>query len=374
MKKYLLIGTILIVAIIFIANHKKEDKRNMQSANYKSGKFHNLEETKQLTEFSWSMLKESFAKNNKRPSKELPMQKVSTSFFQSPNLDDCKVIWLGHSALIIQIEGKHILLDPMLGDNTMPVPFKRGARFNEELPIDIDQLSNIDLAIISHNHYDHMDKKTIKRLAHKITRFAVPLGVDKYLQKWGIEKQKISALDWWESVEINDLKIVATPSRHFSGRGLFDSNESLWASWVIQSKKHNLYFSGDSGYGKHFKQIGEKYGPFDFAMLECGQYDRHWNQIHMLPKQTVQAAIDLKSKRFMPIHWGVFQLANHSWDHPVETAFNEAQRKNVSIIVPQMGEIVDINQASYANKLWWRELQPQTTAEALRPATVSVTR
>ncbi len=277
-----------------------------------------------------------------------------------------RVIWLGHSSFLIQFNVynkiKNILIDPMFSKYPSPTPYIIAPRFNPELPIKIADLPEIETVIISHDHYDHLDYSTIKKLKDKAKNFVVPLGVGSHLRYWNIADDKITELNWWQQVEIGDFRLIATPARHFSGRRFSTRNKTLWVSWIIQNRAtgseniENLYFSGDSGYAQHFKQIGDKYGPFDIAMIENGQYnkkDKGWSQIHMLPAETVQAGIDLKAKSIIPIHWGAFKLAFHDWNEPVIYSSKAAKAKGIKMSIPKIGQPVILYE-DFINDNWWQ--------------------
>jgi len=285
------------------------------------------------------------------PSKPLPV-KFDEQIGSCDSLS--KIIWYGHSAILLEIDGKVILIDPMLGETASPVPFLT-KRFPYKRPIDLERIPIIDAVILSHDHYDHLDYPSIMKLKDKVNHFYTPLGVGAHLSSWGVESNKITELDWWDSAVLDQINIVAAPARHFSGRGLTDRNKTQWASWIINGKYEKIYFSGDSGYGPHFKEIGEKFGPFDFAMMECGQYNEKWEAIHMMPEQTIQASMDVKAKMMMPIHWSAFNLSLHSWTDPVERALAAARLHDVSMITPSIGEqFCPGKNSEFAN--WWREL------------------
>lgn len=294
-----------------------------------------------------------FDSNNRVPINPLPVQFDSNGIEKGDSLSI--ITWYGHSAISLEMEGKLILIDPMLGNAASPVPFMT-KRFKYEQPIDLESISKVDAVILSHDHYDHLDYPSIMKLKDKVGHFYTPLGVGSHLVSWGVDKSRITELDWWESAKIDELEIVATPARHFSGRGISDRNTTQWASWVIQGKNEKIYFSGDSGYGPHFKEIGDKFGPFDFAMMECGQYNKNWEAIHMLPEQTIQASMDIKAKRMMPIHWSAFNLSLHAWIDPVDRAVKAAKLHDVDILTPQIGARFSPGNEAISSSEWWRDV------------------
>jgi L-ascorbate metabolism protein UlaG (beta-lactamase superfamily) len=209
--------------------------------------------------------------------------------------------------------------------------------------------------IISHDHYDHLNKYSVQQLNEKTKRFIVPLAVGALIAKWGVPQEKIVELDWWEEYRLDQkLTIIATPAQHFSGRGLTDRNETLWVSWVVITPSHKIFFSGDSGYFNGFKQIGEKFGPFDMTFIECGAYNKSWEQVHMFPEQTVQAHLDLKGKVLHPIHWATFNLALHPWYEPMERLTAAADRENIEIATPVVGETTVYKSNTPADS-WWQQ-------------------
>lgn len=326
-----------------------------QESNYQDGTFHNLVPTSRG--FSWKTFKETLydyykGNLNREPQKEIPVIKQTAKEIDQPN----QVVWFGHSAFYVQINGKSILIDPMLTETPSPVSFLSKSRYSNSLPIEITDLPEIDFVFISHDHYDHLDYESIKALQSKTKKYVVPLGVDAHLKEWGVPDSNIHRFNWWEKNEIDGLEIVFTPSRHFSGRGITDHNATLWGSWIIKDESHNLFFSGDGGYGDHFKEIGKKYGPFDFAMLECGQYNSRWKDIHMLPEETAQAGVDVKAKVAMPIHWGAFTLSIHDWFEPPERMLKKANDLNLNVITPMIGEIIYLDSLSnYLSVNWWEK-------------------
>lgn len=291
-----------------------------------------------------------FEKGEKTPLSDLPQQRVDLAKLFGEQQTGLKASWLGHSSMLINIDGYSILTDPVFERKVSIVGPKR---FNKELPLEVEELPAVDIVIVSHDHYDHLNKYSIQKLSGKTGLFVVPFRVGERLKKWGVDDSKIVELKWWAECKVNEkLTIAATPARHFSGRGLFDRNKTLWASWVIITDKHKVFFSGDSGYFKGFKDIGEKYGPFDVAFLECGSYNEGWSNVHMFPEQTVQAFQDLRGKILQPVHWGTFNLALHPWYEPMERATFKAWNNEVELSTPIMGEIVDY-EAPVVAKYWW---------------------
>ncbi|MBJ7996063.1 MBL fold metallo-hydrolase [Bacillus mycoides] len=290
-------------------------------------------------------------KTKLRPIKDLPIV--------LPNKDNRSlesVTWFGHSASLLKIEGKKLLLDPMFGDASSPFPVFNSKRYSGAFSLEREDFKEIDAIIISHNHYDHLNYKSIMRLKDRAKHFYVPIGVARYLIKWGVSPNKISEHNWWDEITFDNIKLVCAPARHFSGRSMTDKDRSLWCSWLIIGQETKVFFSGDSGYAPHFKEIGNKYGPFDLTLMECGQYDTRWSAIHMLPEETVQAHIDVKGELLVPIHWGAFTLALHEWSDPIERVTKEANRLGVNISTPQIGEAIALQSREYPTSAWWREV------------------
>ncbi|MGH0594782.1 MBL fold metallo-hydrolase [Bacillus pretiosus] len=290
-------------------------------------------------------------KSKLRPLKNLP---IVLSDKNNESLDS--VTWFGHSAALLKIEGKTLLLDPMFGDASSPFPLFNSKRYSGAFSLEREDLQEIDAIIISHNHYDHLNYKSIMQLKDRAKHFYVPTGVAQYLIKWGVSPSKISEHNWWDEITFDNIKLVCAPARHFSGRSMTDRDCSLWCSWLILGQETKVFFSGDSGYAPHFKEIGDKYGPFDLTLMECGQYDPRWSAIHMLPEETVQAHIDVKGELLLPIHWGAFTLALHEWSDPIERVTKEAKRLGVKITTPQIGESITLLSTDYPSSAWWREI------------------
>ncbi len=270
--------------------------------------------------------------------------------WSKPNDSGFRVTWLGHSTLLVEIDGVRILTDPVWVHRVSPVGFAGPKRF-QPMPVDLESLPKIDAVIISHDHYDHLDRRTVERFAQKKVPLVTSLGVGKHFEKWGIPPEAFTELDWWESCEIGGVKLTATPTQHFSGRGLTDRNSTLWASYVIESPNHRFYFGADSGLTPQFVKIAEKFGGFDVVALEIGAFHESWAGIHMGPDNAWKAFEMLKGKLFLPIHWGVFDLALHPWEKPAERVLELAGDR--PLMLPRMGQVFEPNNWD-GNEAWWR--------------------
>ena len=303
-----------------------------------------------ITEYATATWDFLFAGKNRKPNTELPLNQVDMSHFNNPGSNQLSSTWIGHSSLLINIDGYKIITDPVFQKR---VSVFGPTRFNGDVPVDIQHIPNVDAVIISHDHYDHLNKYSVQCLIEKTNTFIVPIAVGDKLMDWGVPRKNIVELDWWQEHRIDhQLTVIATPAQHFSGRGITDRNKTLWASWIIQTPLHKLFFGGDSGYFDGFKQIGDTYGPFDMTFLECGAYDKSWPHLHMFPEQTVQAHVDLKGAVLHPIHWATFDLALHPWYEPMIRATTAAHSKNVSLATPIVGETTVYRQNIPSHR-WW---------------------
>lgn len=260
---------------------------------------------------------------------------------------------LGHSTVLMKLAGRFWLTDPVFSQRASPFPFTGPKRFHAP-PIALDALPPIAGVILSHDHYDHLDRATVRRLADRVGVFVAPLGVGDLLLRWGVDPAKVRQLDWWQSTRVDGLTLTATPSQHFSGRGLFDRGRSLWASWAIRERDLGIFFSGDSGYFDGFKAIGARLGPFDVTLMETGAYDPQWPHVHMQPEQSLQAHLDVGGRAMLPIHNGTFDLALHAWHDPFDRIAALAEAAGVPLLTPRMGERVDLA-APVAGERWWTQ-------------------
>ncbi|OEK04533.1 MBL fold metallo-hydrolase [Roseivirga misakiensis] len=367
MLLYVLLAVLFIITaiIIFINFHpqfggkinKELATHYSKSTQWKGKTFENQSETVMDINLKTlpGLLKQQFTGRKLRsPEKPLPVLPFDPDNWNK-DLSKPKFIWYGHSVLLLQLNGKNLLIDPMFGPNAAPIAPFAVKRFSDDTLKLIDSLPPIDMVLMTHDHYDHLDYASIKKLKSKVTQWYVALGVSRHLEAWGISSNQITEFDWWDNKEFDGIKITCTPSRHFSGRGLTDRAKSLWGGWVFTTQTHNIYWSGDSGYDEHFKEVGEKLGPFDWGFMECGQYNKLWHPIHMFPEETVESAIDSGVKTAIPVHWAGFPLALHTWKDPIERFVNSANEKGTQISTPKLGEVVTFGQEPTED--WWTDLK-----------------
>ncbi|WP_239027788.1 MBL fold metallo-hydrolase [Geomonas subterranea] len=284
-----------------------------------------------------------------RPAGKIPVHKISSEeLLSAPNNT---VFRIGHSTVLLKLQDAFWLTDPMFSDRASPVQWAGPQRFHQA-PISIEELPPIKGVIISHDHYDHLDRDSIVKLAAKTEHFLVPAGVGDIITGWGVPAAKVRQLNWWQSAQVEEVRLVATPCSHFSGRGLFNKNQTLQNSWTILAPGFRVFFSGDSGYFQGFKRIGEQYGPFDLTLLEAGAYNVNWSGVHMMPQETVQAHMDLKGKRMLPIHNGTFDLSMHAWHEPFDRILALAQARSIDVAIPVMGEPL-YSSAAAQDRPWW---------------------
>src|ERR1700733_1721427 len=285
-----------------------------------------------------------------------------------PPASGLRVTWLGHSTLLIEIDGLRVLTDPVWGRRASPSSLAGPKRF-QPVPVALRAMPPLDLVLVSHDHYDHLDYPTIRELAARDVPFVTSLGVGAHLEFWGVRPERIAELDWWESHQLPNtaLTVTATPSQHFSGRGLKNRNSTLWSSLVIRSQRHAVFFSGDTGLTMEYRTIRERQGPFDLVMLEVGGFHPAWGDMHLGPNHALEALALLGGGPFLPIHWGTFSLAMHAWDQPAEVLLELAPKTGAQLVLPRLGEAVEPAHAPGAQP-WWRVVD---TPVRTRPADTS---
>lgn len=331
-------------------------ERMMQADNYKDKAFQNIEETPSLTE-GYSMPKIFFNFLFAKFPETIPVDSlpsVKTDLFELP-IDSNVLVWFGHSSYYLQLDGKRFLVDPVFSGNASPLP-GTNLSFNGSDIYSTDDIPPIDYLLITHDHYDHLDYETVIKLKEKVGKVICGLGVGQHFEYWGYPKDKIIEKNWYQTVELtNDLLIHTEPARHFSGRG-FSRNNTLWMSFVLESPTKKIYIGGDSGYGKHFAQIGERHGPVDLAILDNGQYNKAWQAIHMLPEEVLKAAADLKAKRLLPVHSSKFKLAHHPWNEPLNKITELNGVNGIPLLTPMIGEELSLDDIGRSYSRWWDEL------------------
>ncbi|MCF8054527.1 MAG: MBL fold metallo-hydrolase [Deltaproteobacteria bacterium] len=346
--------TFIEMAPVFGGEATGEYKEQLlNSPNYDGNKFQNLDKkpmvlVKGKVRSLWEFLFQDRQQGS--PQKAISTAKFSKEDFISR---DNAYAWFGHSTILIRLGAKTIVADPVF-DRASPVQFIGPRSFPMSNPPSIKDLPDeIDIILITHDHYDHLDYRTIKRIHGGVKNFIVPLGVKVHMLKWGVAAEKIAELDWYDSTAVEGLKVILTPTKHHSGRTATKRMSTLWGGWIIKSRTKTIYISGDGGYSPEFKKIGEKYGPFDLSFMENGAYNKAWSHSHMFPEESVMAGIDTKSQLVIPVHWGRYNLSVHPWAEPIARFSQEAIKKKLNFIVPPIGEI--FTEDSVASHRWWEE-------------------
>lgn len=367
----MLFAVVLIVAISLAFIVRRSANRRAPgyagSAAWRDGRFRNVAVTR-VAGFR-DVAKAFWAHRGQRriPRQPLPVDTVRSDVLKGPASQALQVTWLGHSSVLIEVDGLRLLTDPVLSMRASPVPFAGPKRFTPPA-LTVDQLPPIDAVILSHDHYDHLDRSTVLALASRVGHFYTTLGVGQRLIGWGIDASRVTELDWWEEARFGPLTLAATPAQHFSGRGLGDGNSTLWASWVVIGTNERLFFSGDTGMHRQFADIGERYGPFDLTMIECGAYNETWPDVHMQPEQSMAAHQLVRGKMLMPVHWGTFDLAFHRWDEPAERIRLLAAQQGVQLVQPRPGDTVRPDSPLQAP--WWRAFE----GDAVKHPSLNVSR
>ena len=350
-----LIVIIVIIAVLFLwfyptvgklPNKADRDKFAVKTKQYYDGQFHNENDTSTMTD--------SKSERSKQTTPETMIKAEKPSLLENKDDDSLAFTWLGHSSFILQMGKLNILADPVLSNYSSPVSFAGPKRFSE-VPITAGDMPEIDVIILSHDHYDHLDYDTIKKVDAKVKRYIVPLGVDSILKGWNVASEKIVSLSWWESVEVDGTTFTLTPSQHFTGRNPLKGKSTFWGGYYMSNDHHKVYYTGDGGYYDVFERVREKLGAPDIMIAECGQYDNAWAKIHMFPEETVKAGLDTQTKWLIPVHWGTFCICNHAWDDSIKRVTAAASENGLSLATPRIGQTVKYDEIESYNEAWWEE-------------------
>ena len=360
---FILLLVIAFVGLYFFLKQPKFGKlpfgqrleRIQNSSNYKDGKFHNLNFTPDLTEGEtyFRIIKKVLFEKDKRnkPKDRIPSQKTD---LLNLNPEENVLVWFGHSSYFMQIEGKTILVDPVFSGAASPIKATTRSFPGSDV-YTVDNIPEIDFLFISHDHWDHLDYETVTKLKSKVKKVITGLGTGGHLEYWGFDSEAVFEKDWNEQIDLGNGFIVNTvPARHFSGRSL-TRNKALWMSFVLKTPKRNIYLGADSGFDSHFEAIGNEFGPFDLAILECGQYNESWKYIHMFPEELITASKNLNAKTLLPVHWGKFALANHAWDEPITRVTEAAEKVELPLLTPMIGQKVNLDAPGTFEK-WWKNV------------------
>ena len=333
------------------------------SPNWRDGKFVNS-----LAPVEFGLIKPLIkwmrGADNTVPDGRLPVVELTARDFEGAPESGLRITWLGHSTFLIEIDGHRVLVDPVWSEHASPINWAFAKRFHP-MPLPLQELPTIDAVVISHDHYDHLDHRTVQALGERIPLYVVPLGVGAHLEYWDVPSERIVERDWWGEFKQGGLTFTATPARHFSGRSLVmaDREQTLWSGWVIASRDRRIYYSGDTGMFPGFATIGERLGPFDAVLVEVGAYDQMWADFHLGPEQAIAARVAMGSGLFIPAHWGTFEMAMHAWTEPVERVLVAAEKAGVPIAVPRPGESIEPASPPRLTH-WWPSVPWQTAEEA----------
>ncbi|MGW6454496.1 MBL fold metallo-hydrolase [Streptomyces sp. NPDC055078] len=341
-------------------------ERIRRSPNYADGVFQNPVGARtrpsggSMVEFAKIYFRKE-ARARRSPTGRIPLHGITAADLAKPPPSGLRLTWMGHSTVLAEIDGRRVLFDPVWGERCSPFSFVGPKRLHP-VPAPLAALGPVDVVVISHDHYDHLDLPTIKALASADTVFAVPLGVGAHLERWGVSAHRLRELDWNETAEVAGLRLTATPARHFCGRGLRNQQHTLWASWAVRGSEHRIFHSGDTGYFPGFRDIGAEHGPFDATMIQIGAYSEYWPDIHMTPAEGMRAHLDLQGGRpagvMLPIHWATFNLAPHPWAEPAEGTVAAAADAGARVAVPRPGEPFEPTADAVPADPWWRAVAP----------------
>lgn len=328
-------------------------QRLQRSEHYKNGVFVNPIPTSLAFNY-WTMTKRFLFEGGRRtPERALSFPFLTPSTFGKSPATGLRLTWLGHSTVLVEIDGQRVLTDPVLSKRASPSTLAGPERFFQA-PLHLRDVPTLDAIVISHDHYDHLDHRTLLALDERTQRYFVPLGVAAHLIGWGIDEKKIEELDWWQGADHAGLHFVCTPARHFSGRSLTDTNRTEWASWSILGPSHRVFFSGDTGYFPGLADVGSRLGPFDVTLIESGAYDKLWADIHLGPENAIRAHRDLRGNVMLPVHWGTFNLALHDWDEPILRLKKLAKEHGVLLAQPRPGQPFEL-EGHLPVEEWWRD-------------------
>jgi L-ascorbate metabolism protein UlaG (beta-lactamase superfamily) len=307
-----------------------------------------------------------FRRGARKPPGPLPIERPHEAWLERPSTG-MRATWLGHSTVMLELDGRRVLTDPVFAERISPVSFAGPKRFHP-VPVLLDELPPLDVVLLSHDHYDHLCRPTIEALGRAGIPIVTALGVGEHLERFGVDPDKITELDWHESREINGIRFTATPAQHFSGRGPLSRNRTLWASWVIESERRKVFFSGDTGLTPEFEKIGRLHGPFDLVMLEVGAFHPAWGTIHLGPENALTAFSMLGGRALLPVHWGTFNLAMHDWNEPAETLLTLSRQRGARILTPRLGAAFEPEKVE-GPEPWWREVGPVHEVKGLEQNT-----
>jgi len=364
-KTILLICVAVIALVLYLVDvghilrslgGRQSDARKavaQKSGHYADGKFINSLPTRMMEEGSIlkSLRLQFFGKERRVPDKVLPTRAGSARDFADGAASGVRAMWIGHATVLAQVDGHFILTDPVWSERASPSQ-KIGPKRFFDPPISLSDLPPVKVVVVSHDHYDHLDMDTVDFLSAKGAIFVVPLGLGAHLESWEVPAAQIRELNWYESTNIDGLRIIVTPARHYSGRGLLDRDKTLWASFVIEGPNHKIFYSGDSGYFDEYRKIGDKFGPFDLTLIKVGACGPTWPDIHLTPEEAIRVHLEIKGKLLLPVHWGTFNLAFHAWNDPAIRSLKAARESAVTITIPKPGEIIDIQGRPYLDE-WW---------------------
>ncbi|HEV8555273.1 MAG TPA: MBL fold metallo-hydrolase [Actinophytocola sp.] len=330
--------------------------RMLASPRFRDGAFHNEVPAGIAAASSGpGILREMVrGKEIRRPRGPVPLMAPDASELAAPPADGLRVTWLGHATALVEIEGRRVLFDPVWSERVSPSQAV-GPRRLHPVPLALEDLPPLDAIVISHDHYDHLDMRTIRRLAasQPSSPFVLPLGVGAHLERWGVPAGRIVELDWEERATVAGLELIATAARHFSGRRRPAENSTLWASWVVAGPNRRVFYTGDSGFFDGYARIGAEHGPFDLTLVQVGAYSPYWPDIHMTPEEGIATHLAVRGGLLVPVHWATFNLALHSWSEPVERVLADAADRGVRVAVPRPGQLLDVD-ALPEPDTWWR--------------------